>query len=305
MGALTVLAGRPWRAAFAAGETTVNQAAKAGTAAALPPVQLRRYRADAAILLFGITIFRRAGVGSGQASLEESGEPSAKSVSLFFAAGSDPKRAHGLKRLGWIRETTLESGSALTEASYFGLMTSSPEDNLENAKKAINGPQAGKSPYSAVKGSNITGRSRSAITHFEYPTDADWSDQRLINEAQATFQNTPEWRETAWPNAANSVPSTFLYELARLLKQRARQATGRYVYNEKEYRLDVETTPQRQKGSGGQPLLMVRGKTRNQRTGHETPFRVWIEDTPGSVVPVRIEYQPRSFLRLTFEEVRA
>jgi hypothetical protein len=49
----------------------------------------------------------------------------------------------------------------------------------------------------------------------------------------------------------------------------------------------------------------VRGRVRNVRTGYETPFRLWLDEASESVVPVRFEFQPRSFLRLTFEAVNA
>lgn len=52
-------------------------------------------------------------------------------------------------------------------------------------------------------------------------------------------------------------------------------------------------------------LLPVRGKIRNLRTGRETLFRRWLEDGSDSMVPVRIEFQARSFLRLTFEALPA
>jgi hypothetical protein len=32
---------------------------------------------------------------------------------------------------------------------------------------------------------------------------------------------------------------------------------------------------------------------------------LWLEDASESIVPVRIEFQPRSFLRLTFEAISA
>jgi len=44
----------------------------AGTSATR--LQSCRYRADAAILFLGVTIYRRAGVGGGQASLEETND---------------------------------------------------------------------------------------------------------------------------------------------------------------------------------------------------------------------------------------
>ena len=78
------------------------------TAAGPPPsVTSRTYRADATILVLGITVFRRAGVGGGRASLEEASDGTSLRRTLFFAAGSDPKHAHGLERLGWIREVVL------------------------------------------------------------------------------------------------------------------------------------------------------------------------------------------------------
>ena len=77
---------------------------------------------------------------------------------------------------------------------------------------------------------------------------------------------------------------------------------GHYVYHEQEYLLELDAAK-----SGGNPegLLTVRGRIRNQGTGYQTAFRVWIEDSSDSVVPVRIEYQARSFLRLTFEALSA
>ena len=252
---------------------------------------LRRYRADAVILLFGIALYRRSGVGGGQVSVEETGEGAEKRRTLFFAAGSDPKRAHGLKRLGWIREVVLGSGAAPAEAEYFGVLTSSPEESLEQSRKSISAPQSGKTLYSAVSGRNTAGRSRSAVTHFEFSSDANWSDRALIDEAQSTFHGNVAWRETSWPEAANHAPPTFLLQMATLLEQRTKRASGRYVYNEQEYLLELETSPQ---GA-------VRGKVRNRRTGNQTAFRVWLENSPRSVVPIKIEFQPRSFLRLTFE----
>jgi len=150
-----------------------------------------------------------------------------------------------------------------------------------------------------VNGRNTAGHSRSAITHFDFPSEARWSDQRLIDEAQSRFRAGVNWRETSWPDS-NSAPPTFLFELARLLQQRARHAVGRYIYNEQEYSLELEAA---QAGGGTARLAPVHGKIRNLQSGRQTPFQLWMEEAPGSVVPVRIDFQPRSFLRLTFEAV--
>ncbi|HEV3197507.1 MAG TPA: hypothetical protein VGZ73_06355 [Bryobacteraceae bacterium] len=270
---------------------------------AAPRTEIRRYRADAAILLLGITIFRRSGVGGGEASVQETLDGTSTTRTLFFAAGSDPARAHGLNRVGWIREVVRESNSTPTELQYFGVMTASPEESLEHARKSIATPAASRSMYSAVSGRNTPGDSRSAITHFELAAGAQWSDRRLIEAAQSTFQDKVEWRKTSWPSAPDQIPPTFLFELARLLRQRIPHAAGRYVYNEQEYLLELDR-PQPGKAAGkADRLVPVHGKIRNRRTGGLTTFSVWMEDSPGSIVPRRIEYQPRSFLRLVFEAV--
>ena len=278
-----------------------------GQSGAAPPVagesvriQSRTYRADAVILLLGIPIFRRAGVGGGQASLEEAGEGASLRRTLFFAAGSDPKRAHGLSRLGWIREVVPGAAAAPAEASYFGVMTSSPEESLEHARKSVDASPSGRSIFSAVNGRHIAGHSRSAVTHFEYSAAALWSDRGLIEQAQSNYRGNVDWRETSWPGSPNQTPPTFLLELATLLKQRTSRAVGRYVYSEQEYSLELDAAP-----TGRDRLVPYRGKVRNLRTNKETPFRLWLESSSDSVVPVRFEVQPRSFLRLTFEAVSA
>jgi predicted acyl esterase len=182
------------------------------------------------------------------------------------------------------------------------VLTSSPEESLDHARKSATNPPSGRSIFSAVSGRNTAGRSRSAVTDFEFSSDALWSDRGLIDRAESTFQDKVDWRESTWPHSPNQTPPTFLLQLATLLKQRARRAAGRYVYSEQEYLLTLEAA---QTSKGKEGLLQVQGKIRNLRTGRETPFRVWLEGGSDSIVPVRIEFQPRSFLRLTFEAVPA
>jgi hypothetical protein len=264
-----------------------------------PSVVLSRtYRADAVILLLGLPIYKRSGVGGGQTSIEETGEGDSLRRTFFFAGGSEPARARGLNRLGWMREVVVGSTALPSEVSYFGVLTASSEETLEHARKA-GAPASGRSSFSAAKGRNTAGHSRSAVTHFEFSAAAVWSDRSLIDHAQSTFHSNVDWRESSWPAWPNQAPPTFLFQIAALLKQRTPRATGRYVYSEQEYTLELQTDRSRDR------LIPVRGKIRNLRTGGETHFRLWLEEGSDSVVPVRIEYQPRSFLRLTFEAISA
>ena len=269
-------------------------------AAASSRTTSRTYRADAVVLFLGISIYRRAGVGGGQASLEETGEGASLRRTLFFSGGSDPKRAHGLSRLGWMREVVLGPASAPSQADYFGVLTSSPEESLEHARQSVAAPASGRSLFSAVSGRNTAGHSRSAVTHFEFAAGAIWSDSSLIEQAQSTFHDGVDWHETSWPKSPNQAPPTFLFQLAALLKQRTRRAVGRYVYNEQEYLVELDSP---ETGRDRDHLRPVRGMIRNLRTGRDYLFRLWLDEASDSVVPVRIEFQPRSFLRLTFEAV--
>ncbi len=269
---------------------------------AAPPGRLgvRTYRADAVILFLGMSVYRREGVGSGKASIEETGDGDALRRTLFFAAGSDPARARGLSRLGWMREVVAGPASCPSDISYLGVLTSSPEETLDHAKKSVGDSASQRSVFSAVNGRNTAGRSRSAIAHFEFPSTVPWSDQGLINQARSVFQGKVNWRETAWPNLPEQAPPTFLTQLATLLAQRSRRSSGRYVYNEQEYLLEIEP----QDGSrGADRLLPVKGQIKNLRTGQNTRFRVWLDDR--SELPVRFEFQARSFLKLTFTAVAA
>jgi hypothetical protein len=260
----------------------------------------RTYRADANILFLGMSIYRREGVGSGKASIEETTEGAAHRRALFFAAGSDAKRAHGFNRLGWMREVVTGPVSAPSDISYFGVLTSSPEESLDHARKSAADSPPQQATFSAVNGRNTTGRSRSAVARFDFPSAAPWSDQGLIDRAHAVFQTNIPWRETSWPNSLQQAPPTFLSQLTTLLAQRARRCSGRYVYNEQEYLLELES---QRPDPDAVDLFAVRGQIRNLRTGHSTRFRVWLED--GSELPVRIEFQARSFLKLTFTAVPA
>lgn len=280
------------------GDAATSSRTASGSSAEDPQrAKVRKYRADAAILFLGMTIYRRSGVGDGEALVEESGEGASLRRTLFFAAGSDPKRARGLSRLGWMRETVLGPDAAPSQIAYSGVLSSSPEESLDHARRSVATPSPGRGIFAAVMGRNSPGRSRSAVAHFEFDAGAAWSDRALIDQTKSLFNDSVNWKETSWPDSPTQPPPTFLYQLVRLLGKSAHYASGRYVYSEQEYLLTLE---KRQPSRDGERLVMVRGKIRNLRTDRETSFRLWLGDN-SSIVPVRFEFQPRSFLRLTFE----
>jgi len=269
------------------------------------------YRADAMIVLLSVPVFRRAGVGSGFASLEQAIRDGERYYSLRFAGASRPERAAGLDRVGAILEVVREQGATLSEAAYFGVLTSSPEETLEEGRRSLGKTTNKWNEYTAIDGLSRCGLTRSAVAHFRLPANGA-PNLRVIAEARANFQsNRPPWRQNQWPgDREGQAPPTFLYALMRAIRRPQRTSESWYVYSERSYRLHVEKEPDRQQGerfaelgltSRPERIIEVRGRTREERSGRQTTFRLWIEDGDASSLPLRIEFQPRSYLRLSFE----
>ena len=269
------------------------------------------YRADAVIVLLSVPIFRRAGVGSGFASLAQSTHEDERYYALRFAGASRPERAAGLDRVGAIREVVREQGDTLREAAYFGVLTSSPEETLEEGRRSI-GKIANKwNEYTAIDGQSRCGLTRSAVAHFRLPA-AGAPNLRVVAEARANFQTRrPPWRENQWSGERErQAPPTFLYALMQAIRRPQRTTESWYVYSERSYRLRLEKELDRQQGqrfaelgltSRPDQVIEVRGRTREERSGRQSTFRLWIEDGRANALPLRIEFQPRSYLRLSFE----
>jgi len=111
-----------------AGEpSTPSTSPSANSVDAPQRTKARRYRADAAIMFLGMTVYRRSAVGDGEASIEDTGAGPSLRRTLSFTAGSDPKRARGLSRLGWMRETVWGPETGPSRIGYSGVLSSSPK----------------------------------------------------------------------------------------------------------------------------------------------------------------------------------
>ena len=80
-----------------------------------------------------------------------------------------------------MREVVFGPATTPSEIAYSGVLTSSPEESLEHARKSVAAAPSGRSIFSAVSGRNTAGHSRSAITHFEFDASIAWSDRALID----------------------------------------------------------------------------------------------------------------------------
>jgi hypothetical protein len=273
-------------------------------AAATRPMQpFIAYRADAVILILGLPIFSRAGVGSGYAEARsETAEDGARHF-LRFVGASLPERAHGLDRAGYIEESVQQRNSSLISAQYFGLMTSSTEETAEQARRAL--AAHGKDlSFSAIQGASLPGFRECASASFGYPRGTggrDWRD--LVATARHNLESVPKKcsGNPADSSAASPTLPTFLYAVRRAIESREPRLKQTFVYGDRQWWLDTEKAADphmsRELAASG-PVFKIAGAVRKHEQDSPAVFRMWCE--AGNPLPLRIDYQPRSFLRLSF-----
>lgn len=271
----------------------------------------RYYRVDATILLLSLPICTRPNVGSGYTRRTVSRGEGGSTHVLEFAAGSLPERARGLNRLGMIRETVTELGGSIVEARYFGFMTASREESLGEAKNALN-ESAAESLFVAIEGESLPGEVSSRRARFISDARADRAGWRRLQAlAQSAFRD-PLRTSGENRSTCGAAPSTFLFALLRAIRSSDVHLRQNYVYGCDQYELTTVRKADRHAGErlaakhvaiqAGSVCVLI-GTIRNLRTGEKTAFRIWIEEGRGPV-PLRIEYQPRSFLQLSLEAER-
>jgi hypothetical protein len=275
-----------------------------------PRVRLERsYRADAAVLFCGVQIFHRENVGGGSVRWQEFDDPSVSGRLLEFTGFSLPQRAAGLNRVGFIREMHCFGPEGRDECAYFGVMTSSPEESAEEARKALHSTEK-EQTYTAIQGRIAAGATETAIAHFRAPASVSGDcSAELVERAGTALADTA--------TIAGADPSSgtvsFLQTLSHMLPRPDAQE-GRYIYSGRAYRMRLARSADpkaaalfRERGLIGSAAEVVRvtGRVHREAGGKETEFRLWIPAGAARPMPLRIEYQPKSYLRLVFEAVSA
>jgi hypothetical protein len=225
---------------------------------------------------------------------------------LEFNGFSTPARAAGLNRLGFIREMARISGSESPQCGYFGLITASPEESEEEARKSLHSG-AKDQVYTAIEGRIAPGETETSIAHFTAPAALSGENrEELVTRARGALASVAEVR-SAGP--ASETGHSFLQELAGLL-MRPDGNEGRFIYAGRPYRLrpirsvDAKAPDYfRERRLIASPVEVVRvaGRLRREAEGKETEFRLWIPSGAERPLPLRIEYQAKSYLRLVFE----
>ena len=241
-----------------------------------------QYRIDATVVLFGIPVFKRSGVGSAWAQLEEGGGERR----LRFAAGSWPRQAHGLNRLGFVEERVSSAGS-----SYFGFMTASAEESFADAQRALAEEGGEEAKYTAIAGEVRPGRAECRTARFTFPARYDWGMwNELYPLASAAFSREAG-RSEVQAAAPRAAAHSFLHTLSAHMEAGIGKHTHSFVYGTKE--MELRSTVRRDGA-----LLRLDGKT---LSGDKTlsQFRLWYRE--GWPLPVRVDLAVKAFLRLTLD----
>ena len=267
----------------------------------------RAYRADVVVSVLGVPIFSRANVGSAFMALRECSSADVRTTSLQFTGGSRPERAHGVRYSGSLEEATVEQGSALAEAANFGFITASPEEGYAEARQRVMAKGTSVAAFIAVESIHRPGCVSNSKACVTLPADAPAPEWRnLIGQVRSLFSTA---RLTSSElKVAGGTARTFLYSILAAIRSPESIYACDYVHNGNLFRLDCEKTADRHAADGlasrtmmssAQRVIRVAGRTRNRANGRTSTFKFWLEE--GSDYPLRIEFQPRSYLRIVLE----
>jgi hypothetical protein len=259
--------------------------------------QFRRYRVQATVSLFSIPVIEKDGVGAAGLLLEEAPAGSDCTTAVQFVSGSWPDRIRGFNRFGMTQEVVREENGAVRESGYLSFMTSSPEKSSDQAWQAFADHSRNLTLAVACGSASTTGY-RWALEHKTVPAEDTWMDCPSLMER---FRNQDvALREGVLPDGSGqeSVYPTFLFSVRKAILQRAK---GRctFIHNAKLY--DLRTRFSQADGAvllTGQ--IVEHGSSTLKNGPGESEFRVWLDPDDATALPSKIEFRPKSFLRLTF-----
>ena len=258
-------------------------------------VHIRRYCVKASVSLLSIPLFSRDEVGAACVMVEELAAGTSRTSAIQFSAGSWPDRIGGFNRFGMTQEVVRHEDGAIAESAYFSFMTRSPEKNDEQAWRAFVEPSRALT-LAVARGSATQSSYAFTLEHLLAPQGYTWLDcPRLILMLRDRIASSP--RATANERTERAYP-TFLHAIRSLIPAGRQNVQCTFMHNAKLYDLRAALSV-----ADGMNLLTGRivEHLAEQGARGESNFRVWSHPNDDSGLPARIEFRPRSFLRLVFE----
>ncbi len=265
-------------------------------AAAASPLSIAtRYRIDAAIAPFGITVFSRKEVGFGFARLRAHTANGNSVTSFEFGGASIPDRTNGIHQIGYFEEELSEAQTKLLSSRYFGFISNAPEGAPSSATLALAADSSAKPQFCcAVEGEIADGQASFSKTYeAPLPRDASLASLGALREVMRTAlaricaTSCLQGSRTATPG------QSFLSVLSQAAFGASFTLNTTYQYGDRVLRF----LSNRQHVSDKIVLnAEVRGKGRHR-------FSFTCLNSGRFELPLHIEYQPKSWLRLTLVAV--
>lgn len=229
--------------------------------------------------------------------VEELTAGTGRTSAIQFSAGSWPDRIGGFNRFGMTQEAMRHEDGIIAESAYFSFMTRSPEKNDEQAWRAFAEPS--RLPTLAVaRGSATPSAYAFALEHLLAPQGCTWMDcPRLMSILRDRIASSPP-RAAANERTEHAYP-TFLHAIRSLIAAGLQNDHCTFMHNAKLYDLRATSS-----AADGMKLLNghIVEHAADRGAGGESNFRVWVRPDDVSGLPARIEFRPKSFLRLIFEQ---
>jgi hypothetical protein len=271
----------------------------------------RHYKVTAYITLLAIPIFSRSAVGFGFAGADELSGGNRQLLTLRFLSGSTPERAHGLNRFGFIQENVEQRNRTTISADYFGLMTASPEETLNDAKAALNSKTGPPVAFVATRAVISRQKTSYSVHHLLLPSSYRGSNvDQLLRQVQAEFA-VPLPGQSEKTEPLDAAAGAFLSSLRQAILSPVSVYQSRIVFNGNTFqfhaskRPDAKTAAELQRAglteSTGS-IVQLSGVLRNEKSNDSSAFRLWFEQGSANFLPLRFEFKPKSYLRLVFDE---
>jgi hypothetical protein len=302
--------GRDSLISAARGLRPVGERRPDSTAPASPSIELAtRYVAHATVTLLGVPVFSRSGVGEGYIRYRNSPAADGRSVGIEFGAGSFPEKAHGVNKLGLIRESVIETAAGdRVQCEYFGFMTTSQEATVDDARKSFL-PVGETLAYSISLGTITRGGVNCRTMRIQLPSRYDWRDRTAIaREVRSAAEVQPPQERTPFESRSD-VPPTFLYAVRNAMVNPLGWAEEPFIFNGKYFLLRATRQPDAAVGAelaarnvarSAARVVRLTGTIKAKSGGSRSGFQIWFEMGSEQPLPLRFDYQAKSFLRLSF-----
>ena len=253
----------------------------------------RQYVVSATVILGSIPIFTKAKVGGALLTIEEAGTDTCGVTGLQFGAGSWPDQLNGFNRFGLTQELVKRENCTITESTYLSFMTPCHEASFSVAQRAF-GSTGQSLAVTIAHGHSTASGYTSKIVHQTVPAKLSWVDcPKLTDELRGRL--APLSVGITHIDTERALP-TFLYAVRRALCSDPQDGATLFAHDAKVYSLS--THREHDSRSGGRVFT---ARTSQQGSRAESRFRIWMASDAEQDLPLRIEFRPNSYLKLTLE----